>query len=154
LLNEPLYVVGTRYKNFGLKHPVEFAELASTPFVLPPKRHSLRVLIENAAEHAGVSLNVRFEVESLMTIKDVVLSGLAITFLPLAAIQAEIMGGQLSAAPVINPNLSRNLFVARMTERPLSPAAKVCEDTLMEVVGLMINSGTWIAAQPAADLVA
>lgn len=148
LLNEALYVVGSRDKNFAMNRPVNFAELAKQPFILPSLRHSLRVLVENAAHEVHVPLDVRFEVEALVTIKDLVLSGAGISFLPLSSIHGDISSGRMSAAPVVNPDLCRNLIVACSTDRVLSRAGRICEDMLVDFVHGLQGSGSWISTRP------
>ncbi|MGH7043998.1 MAG: LysR family transcriptional regulator [Acetobacteraceae bacterium] len=153
LLSEVLFAVGSAGAGFTLDRPLTFAEFARLPLVLPTQRHSLRWLAENAARQAEVVLNVRHEVESLATTRDLVRSGAGVTLLPLWSVRGEIAIGQMTAAQVVQPALSRHLIVASSTNRTLSRAALLCEKALVELVGRLKADGTMLntlARHPAA----
>jgi LysR family transcriptional regulator, nitrogen assimilation regulatory protein len=142
LLSEALYAVGGAGAGLALERPIPFAELVQQPLVLPTPRHSLRWIVENAARQAKLVLNVRHEVESLATTRDLVRSGAGITVLPLWAVRGEVAVGQMTATQVVEPALSRTLVIASPTDRPISRAAQLCEDALVELVDLLRADGT------------
>jgi LysR family nitrogen assimilation transcriptional regulator len=142
LLSEALFAVGGAEAGLTLDRPISFAELVRLPLVLPTERHSLRWLAENAARQAKLMLNVRHEVESLATIRDLVRSEAGVTLLPLWSVRRDLAAGYMTAAPVVEPTLSRNLVIASSTDRPLSRAALVCEEALLELVDRLKTDGT------------
>ncbi len=142
LLSEALFAIGGAEAGFTPDRPLSFAALAQLPLILPTERHSLRWIVENAARQAKLVLNVRHEVESLATIRDLVRSGAGVALLPLWSIRAEVNAGQMTATQVVEPALSRNLVIASSTDRPISRAAQLCEDALVELVDRLKTDGT------------
>jgi DNA-binding transcriptional LysR family regulator len=142
LLSEALFAVGGPEAGLMLERPIPFAALARQPLVLPTARHSLRWIVENAARQAKLVLNVRHEVESLATIRDLVRSGAGVTLLPLWSVRGEVAAGQMTASQVVEPALSRNLVIASPTDRPVSRAAQLCEEALVELVDRLKTDGT------------
>jgi LysR family nitrogen assimilation transcriptional regulator len=141
LLTEGLHVVGSADAALSVERPMSFAAFANWPLVLPTAKHSLRALAELAARSAALSLNVRHEVESLATTRDLVRSGAGLTILPMWSIRSEIAAGRMSAAPLIDPPLSRSLMLACSTDRVLSHAGQVCEDLFIKLVGRLESEG-------------
>ena len=144
LLSEAVFAVGGAEAGLMLDRPVAFADLARLPLVLPTERHSLRWIVENAARQAKLVLNVRHEVESLATIRDLVRSGAGLTLLPLWSVRGEVATRRMTAAPVMRPALVRNLVVASSTDRPLSRAGQLCEQALIELVERLKADGTMV----------
>ncbi len=142
LLSETLFAIGGAEAGLKPERPIPFAVLAQQPLVLPTARHSLRWIVENAARQAKLVLNVRHEVESLATTRDLVRSGAGLTLLPLWSVRGEIAAGQMTATQVVEPALSRTLVIASPTDRPVSRAAQLCEDALVELVDRLRADGT------------
>ena len=139
LLEEPLFAVGSVDKKYRLDRPLRLEDLKEEPLVLPSRRHGLRALVDRS----GVELEVKFEVEALVTIKDLVMSGLGTSFLPMPYIRADLAAGRLTAAPVVEPRLVRCLCVAFPTDRLASPEAQACERALRQLVGRMVRGDEW-----------
>jgi LysR family transcriptional regulator, nitrogen assimilation regulatory protein len=64
------------------------------------------------------------EVDSSGSMKDVALSGHAVTLLPLMAVKEELKRKTLGAAKVVKPTIRRTIALALTTQRPLSRAAR------------------------------
>lgn len=143
LIAENLFLIGPPGAGLSLEKPTPFQALAGRAMVLPGPRHGLRTLMEAEAEAAGVRLSVAVEADALQTLKDLVIRGLGFTVLPLAAVHADIQSGALSAAPIIEPKLTRKLVLARSTIRPQTPVVRVFADTLMQETAEMVRSGVW-----------
>ncbi len=138
-VDEQLFAVGNADKKYRLDRPLRLEDLRGEPLVLPSSRHSLRALIDMS----GVDLEVKFEVEALVTIKDVVMSGLGTTFLPMSYIKNDLAAGRLTAAPVVEPRLIRTLYIAFSTDRIASSEAQICERALLQLVERMIAGDEW-----------
>ncbi len=142
ILTEQLFLVGAAEKKYSIAQPLTLAELSKEPLVLPGPRHSMRALIDNF----GIPLNVKFEVEALVTIKDLVISGLCSSFLPMSYIAKDLNAGLLTAAPIYEPMLERTLFVAS-TNRIKSRETQICEEVLIQLVSKMVSAGEWPCAR-------
>ena len=143
LIQETLFLVGAAGTALDLDAPHDFATLADLPLVLPGPRHGLRILLENAARQAGISLRVTVEADALQTLKEVAARGLAHTVLPLPAIHPDLRAGTLRAAPIANPTLDRRLVLARSIVRPATRAVRVFGETLRAETADMVRDGVW-----------
>lgn len=59
-----------------------------------------------------MDVRMAYEVRSIAAIKGLVLRGEAASILPLASVIDEVAAGQLDARPIVEPALSRTLFLA------------------------------------------
>jgi DNA-binding transcriptional LysR family regulator len=151
LIDERLYVVGSAARGFDLTKPVNFAQVAREPLVLPGPKHSLRMLVERVAHAAGIEANIRYEIESLAIIRDLVTSGYGITVLPFSGIYADLRAGRMSAAPIVEPDITRNLIVACASDRVLTRSTTICEALLTRTVKQLQSQGIWPDARLATD---
>lgn len=113
---------------------VEFRRLSALPLALPSGNHGLRRSLDVAARHAGVSLDVRYEVDTLALMKELVLAGAAHTVLAVPAVQAELESGRLLARPICKPELATRLMLAKAARRPLTRAVRVIEREVKELL--------------------
>ena len=119
-----------------------FAASQMLGLILPGERHGLRALISLEARRAGITLNVPVEADALQTLKDLVGRGLGNTILPLPPVRAELAAGQLTAAPIKGPVLSRKLMLAQPADRPDTNAVRLFAAMLREeVADLGLQSG-------------
>lgn len=112
--------------------PIE--TLAGLPLALPSTVHGLRRTVEAAAAKARISLDVRYEIDALELMKDVVKAGDANTVLALPAVVAEVQRGELRALPLGQPRLATHLMVATATHRPLTRATRAVIAELAETL--------------------
>lgn len=94
-------------------------DLRGIPLVLPAKPHGLRILVEKAVAEQGGELDIRFEMNSLLTMKELAMEGVAATILPVGSVTREIEQGQLAATPIISPKITRIMTLATASSRPL-----------------------------------
>lgn len=143
LLFEDMYLIsGPEAPPIGTAEGVAMAELADQELVLPGLPHGLRVLVEEAAAAAEVTLNVAMEVETLPTIYDLVGTGRIRTILPRTAAQQELAAGRL-VAQRIAPAISRELILAHAPHRAGAPVTKAVVRLIRGKIGELVRSGTW-----------
>jgi LysR family nitrogen assimilation transcriptional regulator len=122
---------------------VTMAEIAASELVLPGLPHGLRVLSEEAAARAQVTLNVAMEVETLPTICDLVQTGELRTILPLTAVAQQVASGRLVAQRITEPAISRELILAHAPHRAASPVTKAVVRLIRSTISDLIRSGRW-----------
>lgn len=122
---------------------VTMAEIAASELVLPGLPHGLRVLSEEAAARAQVTLNVAMEVETLPTICDLVQTGELRTILPLTAVAQQVASGRLIAQRITEPAISRELILAHAPHRAASPVTKAVVRLIRSTISDLIRSGRW-----------
>jgi LysR family nitrogen assimilation transcriptional regulator len=116
-----LNAVETKRRSLALRH------LEGLPLALPTKNHGLRRTLELAASQAGFALNVKYEVDTLALMKEIVLAGFAHTVLALPAVQSEIESGKLTARRISQPDVETRLVLAKASNRPLTRAVRIIE---------------------------
>ena len=104
-------------------------ELAAQTVLVREPRSSTRRVSERALASARVWPARTWELDSSEGIKRVAREGLGIAFLSRFAVAEEIERGELEAFRIGNA-LTRNLHVARLARRPLSPSERGFVETL------------------------
>jgi DNA-binding transcriptional LysR family regulator len=104
--------------------PVTLADLARLQLALPTNRFGLRQLLDGAAEQHDVRLRPYMEIDALPMAVAILARLPVCTVLPASAVEREIAAGDLAAHPIIEPTISRRLFVIYSGERTLSESER------------------------------
>ncbi|WP_213769778.1 LysR family transcriptional regulator [Bradyrhizobium sp. dw_78] len=112
-------IVHTRHKMLP-PGPVTLADLARLKLALPTNRSGLRHLLDLAAEQHNIRLRPDMEIDALPMVVAILARLPVCTVLPESAVEREIASGDLAAHPIIEPLISRRLFVIYSGERTLS----------------------------------
>src|SRR5690606_9399010 len=137
------YLVGPAGDPLTSSDEVDFQQLDGLPLILPSSANGLREVLQRLARNAGVSLDVPLEVDSLTVQKHLVANERLHTILPLHTVWEEVQKGELQAARIVSPGLSRTIVMATSKTKGPSPAVgaitaqvvKIVED--MALVGLL-----------------
>ena len=116
-------IVHTRH-NILPPGPVTLADLARLQLALPTNRFGLRQLLDGAAEQHDVRLRPYMEIDALPMAVAILARLPVCTVLPASAVAREIAAGDLAAHPIIEPTISRRLFVIYSGERTLSESER------------------------------
>lgn len=143
LVLETLFFVASGRRGLSLERPFRFCEIADERLVLPSNKHRLRKIVAEAAEQLGIALNVVHEADDLFPVRDIVAANIACSVLPFPAIHAQVAQGLLSAAPLIEPMLTRRLDLAFAAQRPLSRIAKGLCAFIVEEMRRLIADDVW-----------
>lgn len=119
---------------------VAFRELAGRSLVLPSRPNGLRLALDQLARKQGIHLDVVMEVDTGNAMKDVALSGEALTLLPRLAVKEEVVAGVLRAVKVVRPGISRTIALSLATHRPMSKAARFVVGRLRQLVSQVLRS--------------
>ena len=149
LFSERMLVVGDRACGYRLDRPVPFAHLARVPLALPEPENSFRQKVEALARDKGIPLNIRFEVSALQPLKALAFNGLANMFASLYAVRAELESGQLTAAPVTGPAITRTLRLGQSRERPPSTAVQRLAKVVRDEIATLVSDGSFLTARKA-----
>src|SRR5690606_3129533 len=102
---------------------IPLKRLTHWPLILPGQEHGLRRIIDEACAVENIQLDVTAEIDSLMSVKRAVETGLGNTVLSLASVAEEVRAGQLRAAAIVSANMSRRVVSAINITRPSTAAA-------------------------------
>lgn len=123
--------------------PVRLADLEGIELVMPSKSHGLRILIEKSCRTARARLNVVVEMDSLAQIKSLVARGSACTILAPAAAQDYEDRGELVSSVIVDPTISRPVYLVRNPNRTRTRAALEVERITREVIADLVRRGLW-----------
>ncbi|CPN25413.1 LysR family transcriptional regulator [Bordetella pertussis] len=94
------------------QRPVAFRDLTGYPLILPNAKHGLTRHIQAQARAQGVELRHHTTLDSIAEIKHLVSQGVVYTLLASMVYRLEMEQGLLSATPVCDPALTRELVTA------------------------------------------
>ena len=128
---------------------LHFADLEFHPLVLPAPEHGLRILLERYATAKQLKLTPIAEVNTIQQLIDVVASGAGCSLLSYAAVLQEVQQGLLAAIDVVQPEISRPVYIAsRTTSAPSIATSSLC-NLLREITQQLIASQRWPATYTA-----
>jgi len=144
ILTEDLFLI-SRDKNIVKKRKVvSFSMLEEFQLVLPCYPNVLTKLLYDVAAKRGVKLNVKFEIDSLSSIIELVNSDFC-AVLPLVCLGRELEDGRLAATPIADPRVSWSVHIAAARKGVRSRAVRAVHKLLIEVVNDMVERGAWPA---------
>jgi DNA-binding transcriptional LysR family regulator len=101
--------------------PIRLEELARQKLILPTSRSGLRQLLDAAADENGLKIRPVMEIDALPMAVAALAQMPVCTVLPPSAIAEEIANGDLVAHRIVEPTISRRLYLIYSAERGLSP---------------------------------
>jgi len=124
---------------------VKLKDAAVLPLIVPGPGHGLRDLIEEAALLARVSIEPAVEIDSYNQIKKLVTRGLGYGILPRMAVDHEAAAGQFRTWQFESPALTRKVYLAYSTERPLLTAHRAVGQLAWDILRRLVGDGAWTA---------
>jgi DNA-binding transcriptional LysR family regulator len=143
LVLETLFFVASGKRGLSRDVPFSFPDIVHEKLVLPSPKHRLRLIVSEAAQQCDIALNIVHEADDLFPVRDVVAADIACSVLPFPAIHAQVAQRLLSAAPLVDPTLTRRLDLVFATQRPLGRAGKALCRVIVDEVKELIEAGVW-----------
>lgn len=112
---------------------IAFEALARQPVVLPPVPHSLRTMVDAAARDAGVALTIRFEIETVDVMLELVEQRIAGCIVSRSAIAAHPRPEAFRVQKIVSPDLVRELSLIRSKSRQPPQAMALVAELIAEV---------------------
>lgn len=150
LFSEDLALISPASWRNGERRTMDFIEASKLPLALPSQSHGLRSVVETAARKANCNLRICAEGDSFRVLKSLVARGLYHTILPLSAVQDEEAAGLVRISPLRNPEVTRQIVLARPSHRADTIATQAVIRILLNEIAAMIDSGDWVARPDAA----
>jgi LysR family transcriptional regulator, nitrogen assimilation regulatory protein len=122
LHSEPLMLVSSA--SSPLPEQVPLRTLGDYPLIIPSQPHSLRRLVESEAARHDVPLDVRLEIDGIPSLLELVAIGAGQGVLFRTALTNAYVPEGLIAAPIVDPVITTQLFVATVAQRPLTRLAE------------------------------
>jgi LysR family nitrogen assimilation transcriptional regulator len=133
LLEEDLVLVSRRPP--GLHEdpppgPIELAEVAHLPLVIPTRPNAIRMHVESAMADIGCRPNVALEIDGVTSILDLVLDGAGCAILSRNALLNSPRPSAFTARQIGTPPLRIRLSLATSLQRPATPVQKATLDMI------------------------
>ena len=152
LLDEELVLVGRPgayppidERRWSEASAVSLAAIAEMPLVLPIMMHSLRELIEGFARQRRLRLNVVAEVNAIAQLLDLAAAGVGSTVLSYASVRESLTRGEISAARISAPPITRPVYLCRMKNPLTTGPIGAVEGLMLEIVRTLVGAGSWPA---------
>lgn len=123
--------------------PVPMRDLEGLELILPGETHGLRRIIEASAVKSGVRLNVVSEMDAMMQIKELVARGSGYTIFAPAAAYDYVARNELLKAQIIEPSISRPVYLVRKPSRAMGGACRAVRHSTLEVARDLVRRGIW-----------
>lgn len=123
-------------------------DAARFPMVLPTTAQSLRRVIDAYMAKAGAAPRIVVEVNTIHEILALVAAGIGSTILSFAAVSDLLADRQLLAMPIIQPAMSRSIYVCRSATLPLSIAATKVHEQLLATIASLASGQRWPQSTP------
>jgi LysR family transcriptional regulator, nitrogen assimilation regulatory protein len=130
---------------------VTLNEIHELDLILPSPQHGLRQTLERHADARGVPLNVIIEMDSLAQIKELVVRGSGYTILAPAAANDRVRRGELVMSRIVEPIISRPVYLVRNHVKRMTDACEVVERIALDVVEDLVRRKIWLVAEPSAE---
>lgn len=114
--------------------PVGLADLLQKALLLPSLQNPIRSLLDAGAASLNLSVSAELEIDSVTLLKDLVRHGMAPAVLPFGAVKYELETGALSAGPIVDPEITSDLYLIYLADRPPSRVASEVIQLLLEVL--------------------
>lgn len=124
---------------------IAFDEIAGNDLILPVRSGGVRGLVDREFNRRGLKPNIVMEIDASVTIFDLVADGRAATLASYSLVRREVEAGILSASRVVEPTLTREIWVVTSTERPISPAANTAAKVLRQLLLDVAPEAFWRA---------
>ncbi|MGW2118477.1 LysR family transcriptional regulator [Streptomyces zhihengii] len=147
LVRERLWAVAPASAGLSADRPVAFSDVAAHPLVMPAAGHALRTLIDAAAARAATATNVSVQTNAMRVQKRLVLAGHGWTILPGVGIAEDVARGELSAAPLHEPDVWRSVVLGTPRYGRVPPAVTVVARALVRTMEAAVTEGRWPSAE-------
>jgi DNA-binding transcriptional LysR family regulator len=153
MVEEALYLVGPHASRHTTQETIPFRLVAKLPLILPNLGNTLRGRVERAAADIGVTAKFEMDIDSLPSIKQLVIEGAGYTVLPYAAVHEEVQRGLLTTTRIVEPDFYRPLGLAVRPNGVLSLASHKLSSLIQAELNDLLAKGNWmgrVIAKPAA----
>ena len=113
--------------------PIELAEVAKMPLVIPSRPNAIRLHVESAMAAIGCKANVALEIDGVTAILDLVLDGAGCAILSRNGLLNSARPSAYTAQPIGVPPLRIALSLATSPQRPATPVQKATLELIRQI---------------------
>jgi LysR family nitrogen assimilation transcriptional regulator len=137
---ETLYLAVPRGHPAANAETITLREALAYDLVVSSKSSPFRHCVEHAAAESGLELRVACEAHSVSMLKELVCNGLGCAIVSYGSAKPEVQNGQLSILRIVEPEITRTLFLTYSKTRESSRAALAVREEALAVVEELVRS--------------
>lgn len=145
VLEEQMYLVGTAKLIGKSKAPIPFEELTRLPLILLLHGLSSRALLDDPVLLKRLESSAILHLNSITGMTGALLAGLGCAVATKLFAQEQLASGQLLAREVIEPKLTRTLYLCRLRNRPMTYAMEEMRRLMLALIAEQVGRGAWEA---------
>jgi LysR family nitrogen assimilation transcriptional regulator len=148
LLREKLFLIAPASAkiNHDDAKSVLLADVAETPLLLPPKHNVVRKTLDRAFEQKCLTPKIVAEVDSLITIRDAIYTGIGSTVLPWSVASSMASPGKTVIYALRQTVLQEDVSLCLPTSVPETEASVAVRKILIEIAKAMAAAQRWPGA--------
>lgn len=145
VLEERMVCVGTRGIIGDTDAPIGFAEVLELPFILLRQGLSARAIVDDVALLKRLESRAKLQMNSVHAIGGCLVAGLGCVIGTKLFMQEHLQTGALHFRPIVEPEMSRTLYLCEMAGRPATFALEAVRALILRLVDESVRSGAWEA---------
>ncbi len=143
LFEEDICLVGAPALVGASETGIRLEEALSYPLLLPGRDHILRGMIDRVALFRNHPIDVRHECLSLQSLYAGLELGLGATLISKFSAMPLWRAGKVVCRPILDPVVTRRLFITVSSDRPTTTARKVVMEATRALVEQSVTSKDW-----------
>jgi LysR family nitrogen assimilation transcriptional regulator len=144
ILEESLYLIGTPQFLKDLPNEVTFDNVLKLPLIMPHPDSTTASLVESYYLRNQLPARV-MEFDSLFAISHALAEGIGCSILAKSTVTEILGSGQVIAKRIVEPEVTRTLFLARNRDLARTRASSEICNLIMRVIGEEVRAGRWEA---------
>jgi LysR family nitrogen assimilation transcriptional regulator len=145
LLEEGIFLVGRQQVIGKSSGPIAFADIPQSSVLGLNPVPASRAIIQAQILRNQITPNPRLEIDSLYAMRKALAAGLGCALLARSTVGEELATGRVHARRIIEPTLTRVLFLIALADRPQTRAFIEVKDILVRVISAEVETGRWPA---------
>jgi len=145
VLEERMVLVGKREVIGDSTEPITFEELLELPMILLRQGVSARAILDDVSLLKKIESRAKLQMNSVQAIAGSLEAGLGCLIGTKLFMQDQLARGTVHFRPIIEPELSRKLYLCELSSRPPTFALEAIEKLILELVRNAVLDGRWDA---------
>jgi LysR family nitrogen assimilation transcriptional regulator len=145
VLEEQMFCVGTAELVGKSKAPIRFEQLSRLPLILLRHGLSARALLDDPVLLKRLEASAILHANSISGMTGALVAGLGCTIATKLFAQEELKAGRLVAREVIEPKLTRTLYLCRLRNRPMTYVMEEMRRLMLALIAEQVRDRAWQA---------
>ncbi len=145
VLEEQMVLVGSRAIIGDSDEPVRFSEILDLPLILLRQGMSVRALMDDTSLLKKIEGRAKLQMNSVHAIGASLAAGLGCAIGTRLFMYEHIESGQIHYRRIIEPELSRTLYVCELADRSATYALETVRTLMVDLVRAAVIDGRWEA---------